>query len=177
MIEGMVASLAERLEGDPGDADGWARLIRSYMVLNRPADARAALDKAHAALADDAAKRALVDDTARAVGLAGPEANDTPVPASAPAPGPSAADVEAAARLAPDERLAMIEGMVASLAERLEGDPGDADGWARLIRSYMVLNRPADARAALDKARTALAEDADKRALVDETARAVGLMP
>jgi cytochrome c-type biogenesis protein CcmH len=99
---------------------------------------------------------------------------------NAPAPatgGPGAADMAAAAKLAPDQRLAMIEGMVATLAARLEKDPSDADGWARLIRSYMVLNRPADARAALDKARTALAEDADKRALVDETARAVGLMP
>jgi cytochrome c-type biogenesis protein CcmH len=91
--------------------------------------------------------------------------------------GPSVEDIAGAAALPADQRAAMIEGMVASLAERLEGDPGDADGWARLIRSYMVLNRPADARAALDKARTALAEDADKRALVDETARAVGLMP
>jgi len=67
--------------------------------------------------------------------------------------------------------------MVASLAARLEGEPNDAEGWARLVRSYMVLGRPADARQALVDARLALADDADKLALVEETARAAGLAP
>jgi cytochrome c-type biogenesis protein CcmH len=90
---------------------------------------------------------------------------------------PDAADVEAAARLPSDQQLSMIEGMVSQLAARLESEPNDADGWARLIRSYMVLNRPTDARAALDKAHVALAADAAKLATVDDTARSVGLTP
>ena len=41
----------------------------------------------------------------------------------------------------PKTAQAMIEGMVGQLAARLEADPKDSDGWARLVRSYMVLGR------------------------------------
>lgn len=98
--------------------------------------------------------------------------------AGAPAmqPGPTAADVEAAGSMSDTDRTGMIEGMVAKLAERLEAEPDDAEGWARLVRSYMVLGRPDDARAALDEARSALAGAADKLALVESEARATGLI-
>ena len=71
----------------------------------------------------------------------------------------------------------MIEGMVASLATRLETNSSDAQGWAQLVRSYVVLGRADQARAALAKARTALASDKDKTAIVEEAARNVGLGP
>lgn len=48
-IETMVAGLAARLEANANDVDGWQQLIRSYMVLERPQDAQAALDRARAA--------------------------------------------------------------------------------------------------------------------------------
>ena len=75
-----------------------------------------------------------------------------PPPAARPPlrrPGRFGADVDAAANMPPADRLAMIEGMVAQLAERLEGAPDDPEGWARLVRSYMVLGRDQDAKAAL----------------------------
>ncbi len=90
-------------------------------------------------------------------------------------PGPSTDDIAAASDLSPEERSAMIEGMVASLATRLESEPGDAEGWARLIRSYAVLDRMDDARNALTKARLAVADDAGKAAVVEQAARAAGL--
>ncbi len=165
MIEGMVAQLASKLESQPDDAAGWARLVRSYMVLGRPDDARAALDKARTALAGDADKLAMVESEAAASGLSvEPEL-----------PGPTAGDIQAAGDMAPDDRSAMIEGMVAQLASKLESQPDDAAGWARLVRSYMVLGRPDDARAALDKARTALAGDTGKLAMVESEAAASGL--
>jgi cytochrome c-type biogenesis protein CcmH len=101
--------------------------------------------------------------------------DSAPVVASNPAgaPGPTASDVDAAASLSPEERVAMINGMVSELAARLESQPDDAEGWARLIRSYMVLGRGADAKAALAEARAKLPPD--KRAAVDEAARGVGL--
>lgn len=95
--------------------------------------------------------------------------------APSPAPGPNAEDVGAAANMAPGERQTMIEGMVAALSARLETAPGDADGWARLVRSFMVLGRPGDARDALGRARTALANDAAGLAAVEATARDAGL--
>jgi cytochrome c-type biogenesis protein CcmH len=92
-----------------------------------------------------------------------------------PQPGPTSADVEAAGDLSASDRSAMIVGMVAELADRLESEPGDAEGWARLVRSYMVLGRPDDARAALGRARAALEGNTDKLALVESEARAMGL--
>ena len=70
---------------------------------------------------------------------------------------PSGADVAATAKAtanaSPEERRATIEAMVARLAARLEQEPDDFEGWARLGRSYVVLNQldkavPAFARAA-----------------------------
>lgn len=63
-------------------------------------------------------------------------------------PGPSAPDLAAAEQIAPADRAAMIEGMVDGLAERLQAEPDDVEGWLRLIRSYVVLGRPNDASAA-----------------------------
>lgn len=94
----------------------------------------------------------------------------------AAAPGPGAADIEAAAGLSPEARAAMIEGMVGQLAARLAAEPDDPTGWARLVRSYMVLGRPDDAVAALAKARTALAGNAEGLATVEAEARASGVL-
>ena len=91
--------------------------------------------------------------------------------------GPSDAEIAAAQNLPPDVRAAMIEGMVASLATRLETEPGDAQSWAQLVRSYVVLGRPDDARAVLVKAKAALASDKAKTAIVEEAARTAGLTP
>jgi cytochrome c-type biogenesis protein CcmH len=46
--------------------------------------------------------------------------------------------------MSPEDRQKMIRGMVKRLAERLEQNPDDVDGWVRLGRSYGVLNQPAD---------------------------------
>jgi cytochrome c-type biogenesis protein CcmH len=89
--------------------------------------------------------------------------------------GPTADDIVAAEDMTPEDRQAMIEDMVASLAARLESEPADADGWARLVRSYMVLGRAEDAHAALVKARVALSGDAPGLAAVEATARQVGV--
>lgn len=94
----------------------------------------------------------------------------TATPSVAVAPGPNAADVAAASAMAPADRQAMIEGMVASLADKLKANPDDAQGWARLIRSYAVLDRRADAETALADARKALAGDSAKLATVEATA-------
>jgi cytochrome c-type biogenesis protein CcmH len=91
------------------------------------------------------------------------------------APGPTREDVAAAESMTPDDRKAMIESMVASLAAKLEADPADADGWARLIRSYMVLERPDDAMAALVKARAAKTGDSEGLAMIETEARSLGL--
>ena len=52
----------------------------------------------------------------------------------------------------PNERLAMIEGMVGTLADRLRQNPDDAEGWTRLGQSYAVLRRADAAADAYEKA-------------------------
>ena len=90
-------------------------------------------------------------------------ARTTPVAAAGNAPAePSASQVAAAAKLAPDQQTQMIEGMVARLAERLKKDGSDAAGWARLVRSYRVLGDADRAQAAEADARRALASDPEK---------------
>ena len=53
-IEAMVEGLTARLKDNPNDAEGWAMLGRSHMVLGRHAQAVPALQKAVALRADDA---------------------------------------------------------------------------------------------------------------------------
>lgn len=63
------------------------------------------------------------------------------------------------------EAAPSIEAMVQRLAERMEKNPGDAQGWSMLGRSYVALQRPADAVAAFQKRRALQPQDA--QALAD----------
>lgn len=76
-----------------------------------------------------------------------------------PASGPSAADIEAAAEMDAADQTALIEGMVAGLAERLATDGGPASDWARLIASYGVLGQLDAARAIWTEAQVVFAAD------------------
>lgn len=81
-------------------------------------------------------------------------------PAVAEAPsGPTADDMAAAAEMSPDERMDMIRSMVESLAERLEENPDDPEGWLRLARSYTVLGEPEKATETLRRAVELMPDD------------------
>lgn len=66
--------------------------------------------------------------------------------------GPTPEDIEAAQNMSDEERQAMIEGMVRSLAAQLQANPMDFQGWQRLIRSRVVLGDMDSAQADLDRA-------------------------
>ncbi|WP_427025911.1 c-type cytochrome biogenesis protein CcmI [Aureimonas ureilytica] len=110
-----------------------ARDAWSALVASSPADAPW-LGLARSALAD---AQAQLGAPVPAIASAAPEA-----------PGPSAADMAAAETLSADDRRAMIEGMVSQLAGKLQAAPEDAEGWRRLMRSYVVLGRRDEAAAA-----------------------------
>ena len=59
---------------------------------------------------------------------------------------------KATANASPEEPQAIILAMVDKLASRLESQPDDVEGWARLGRSYMVLNQPDKAKDAYARA-------------------------
>jgi cytochrome c-type biogenesis protein CcmH len=96
-------------------------------------------------------------------------------PGSAPPRGPSADDIAAAGELSPDQRSAMVRGMVERLAERLKQDGSDVEGWLRLVRAYMVLGERERAMAAAGDARRALAGEPDKLRRMDELVKGLGL--
>ena len=73
--------------------------------------------------------------------------------------GPSAEDIEAAGELSASDRLEMIEGMVAGLAERLSSEGGPVADWARLITSLGVLGRREDAFIVFRNAQEVFADD------------------
>jgi cytochrome c-type biogenesis protein CcmH len=82
-------------------------------------------------------------------------APDEPRAGSKTVAGPTAQDIAAAQSMSPEERLAMIRGMVERLAARLEQDPNDREGWARLARAYEVLGDTDKAQAARARATAA----------------------
>ena len=104
----------------------------------------------------------------RSLGEDGKTATDAP-------PGPSAEDIAEASTMSEDERAAMVEGMVQRLADRLQEDANDLEGWLRLARAYVVLNRTEDARAALAAAREAFSGQSEPLARLEQTARELGL--
>jgi cytochrome c-type biogenesis protein CcmH len=92
-----------------------------------------------------------------------------------PAAGPQAEDIEAASKMTPGERSAMVEGMVGRLAERLKSDGKDLAGWLRLVRAYVVLGRQDEAREALKTARGSFPGEAAALADLDQLAKELGL--
>ena len=88
--------------------------------------------------------------------------------------GPSADDVRAAENMTPEERQAMIEGMVGQLEERLTESGGEPEEWVRLINAYMQLGRPVEARRIFDLSQEKIGE-ASARSFVRERALVMGL--
>ncbi|MFC5583957.1 c-type cytochrome biogenesis protein CcmI [Nitratireductor kimnyeongensis] len=83
---------------------------------------------------------------------------------AASARGPTEGEVAAASDLSETDRQAMIEGMVTGLDEKLRENPSDLEGWRRLIRSYIVLQRPEAAKKALERAVAAFGDKAPESA-------------
>jgi cytochrome c-type biogenesis protein CcmH len=143
---GNVTAEAEAEFAKAGD-DPRARFYGAEAALQR-GDREAAKAALQSLLADapaDAPWRKAVQG--RLAGLSpGDQAPD------AKAAGPTAQDVAAARSMSPEERQAMIRGMVDRLAARLEQNPNDKDGWTRLARAYDVLGEAEKAEAARARA-------------------------
>jgi cytochrome c-type biogenesis protein CcmH len=114
---------------------------------------------------EDIAKR--IREAARSAGLPAPElAQGTPPEAAEPGGGAEPTE----------QQKAMIEGMVAKLAARLQSEPNDVDGWMRLGRAYAVMGRMDAAADAYDKAAALRPDDAALRIQAAEGLMA-GLKP
>lgn len=91
--------------------------------------------------------------------------------------GPSQEDVRAAQGMSPQDRSAMIRGMVDNLASRLEQSPRDAEGWIKLIRSRVVLGETELAKQSLQKALSVFADDSEERTRIADAAKQLGVEP
>jgi cytochrome c-type biogenesis protein CcmH len=147
---GTVTPAAEAEFAKSGN-DPRARFYSAEAALQR-GDSAAAKTALQALLADapaDAPWRKVV--VARLTEIAPDEAR-----ANTRAPvGPSSQDIAAAQAMSQEERQAMIRGMVERLAARLERQPDDKEGWARLAHAYDVLGDAEKAQAARARAAAA----------------------
>lgn len=112
---------------------------------------------------------ALIRQSADVLGVEPRTVPSGPAVADAPS-GPTAEDMAAAAEMSPEERMAMIRGMVENLAARLEENPDDPEGWRRLAQSYAVLGEP---EKAVDTLRRASELAPDNLATLHAYARAL----
>ena len=144
---GTVTPAAEAEFGKSGN-DPRARFYGAEADLQR-GDNGAAKTALQALLADapvDAPWRKIVAARLAEIAPGEPQAG-----AKTPA-GPTAKDIAAAQSMSPEERQAMIRGMVERLAARLDQNPEDKEGWARLAHAYDVLGETEKAQAARARA-------------------------
>jgi cytochrome c-type biogenesis protein CcmH len=171
MAEGQVtpdaaAALRKGLAADPADPRARFYLALAAAEAGRIDEAIAAWNQLLAEAPPDAGWRQMVEQTIAAAqrakaGMAmaaAPGATAAPAPADGSGTGPSNEDMAAMANLTPEEREAKIRTMVDGLAQRLQSDPNDLEGWLKLSRSYGVLGQSDKAVEALGHA-AALAPD------------------
>jgi cytochrome c-type biogenesis protein CcmH len=151
MIQSMVQRLAERLQANPDDPEGWRKLARAYQVMGLAEKANEATQQAEAA------------ETRVAGGSPAPVGPVATPKTAGPAPEtPNSAAGQAIQQMSPEEQAEMIRGMVDKLASKLEANPDDADGWRKLARAYQVLGENDKAKNALDRAAKVEAKAAKK---------------
>lgn len=173
---GLQGALAETLiQADGGAVGEEARKIfaatpadspfrpeaRYYLALAdfQAGDIKAALAGWQSLLADSPADAGWIDPTrariaeaAQSLGLDPAKETPAPKPAAALSTGPDAAAI---AQMPPEQQQAMIRGMVASLAAKLEANPDNPTGWRQLARAYQVLGEDGKAKDALERASAA----------------------
>ncbi len=101
----------------------------------------------------EGAQRLVAD---RIAGPAVPSARSTgaeQVGAGVGAPALSQEQMQSVAGMSSDDQQAMIRSMVQRLADRLEDNPNDRDGWLRLARAYEVLGEAQKAKDAQARAK------------------------
>jgi cytochrome c-type biogenesis protein CcmH len=170
--DGSVTAPAQRdfravLERDPQHPGA-----RYYLGLARlqEGDTRGAYDDWYGLAAESPADAPWLDvvqarlrELAPRLGIALAQAVPEPKPALQATPGPSREQMDAAQQMSAEDRNAMVRGMVDRLAERLQDNPNDADGWLRLARAREVLGEVDAAREALRRAVAVAPQRVDAR--------------
>ena len=162
------SAFEQALKLDPANQKAAFYLAMALAQEGRLAEATAAWQKMLGLLPPDSPWRGAVQQA-----LA--EAANRSVESGEPAKGPDAAAVDAASSMAPQDRQAMIDTMVAGLDEKLRQNPRDTEGWMRLIRSYVVLGKADQARDALHRGIAVFGADSDEAKKFTAFAASLGL--
>jgi cytochrome c-type biogenesis protein CcmH len=141
-------------------------LAMGLVQAGKSAEAKAALEAQLADSPADAPWRPVVESA-----LASLEKSATGKIAN----GPSQEQLDAAASMSGKDRMAMIETMVAGLAEKLKANPDNLPDSQKLIRSYLVLGKKDEALRVLENALIAFKEDEGKRGEIRAFAKELGL--
>jgi cytochrome c-type biogenesis protein CcmH/NrfG len=149
-VNTMMERLAARLESAPEDIKGWRMLGWSYFNTGRYDEAAAAYAKA-VKLDPNSSELKLAYEEAKAK-AAGTIAAPHTEPSGNSGDGLHVAKSAAPEAMPPAEQSAAIRAMVDGLANRLESSPLDVEGWARLMRSRVVLGEREVAATELRKA-------------------------
>jgi cytochrome c-type biogenesis protein CcmH len=168
--EGIVSPAAQEAFNSALSADAKNDVARYYLALadGQSGNEKQAIDRWIALAADlpsDASMREAIArgiaEAAKAGGIAAP-----PMPTgTTPRSGPNDDQVAAIAQLPEGQRNELIRSMVAKLAERLQQDPGNIEGWVQLGRSYAVLGDTAKSVDAFDHAAKLKPDDVSIRLL------------
>jgi cytochrome c-type biogenesis protein CcmH len=174
----MIERLAARLETAPDDVNGWRMLGWSYFNTERYDEAVKAYAKAvELDPNSDELKSAYEQAKAKASGSENSSAAAAPQPGSVGADAAAPSTEKAVAPEAKTQHMgeAQIRAMVDGLAARLESSPRDAEGWARLMRSRVVLGEREVAATAFRRALDVFKDDAAASARITEAASELGL--
>lgn len=149
VIEDARAALEKAEKASPGNPRARFYLALSLEQAGKTAEARGAF----AGLLKDSPEGApwipLVQAHLQNTGGAVAAAPKPQAPKPQAPGGPSEQDIAAASNMSPQDRQAMVAGMVESLDARLRENPDNFEGWMRLVRSYAMLKNDEKARQAL----------------------------
>jgi tetratricopeptide (TPR) repeat protein len=176
-VHTMIERLAARLQSTPEDSKGWRMLGWSYFHTERYEEAATAYARA-VALDPNSTELKLAYEKAKAKAGEGDHVKTAP-PLYTAAIGrgdePSVAKDGESAAMPRRELDASIRSMVDGLADRLERSPRDVEGWARLMRSRVVLGEREVAVAAFRKALEIFKDDSAASGKLEAAASELGL--
>ena len=177
-VNTMIERLAARLEASPDDIKGWRMLGWSYFHTGSYKQAAAAFARAVGLDPNSAELKLLYDEAKAKVSEGDPSKAALTPQAEAVAKADDGRTVERMAEveaMPPLERDAAIRSMVDGLADRLETSPRDLEGWARLMRSRVVLGERELATTAFRKALEVFKDDAAASDKITAAAMELGL--
>ena len=130
----------------------FARLAGMPVPVTAPGTASVAAGQSTGPRAAAATQPGPVSATPSGPMSATPSGPVSATPSGPVAPGPDADAVAAAAQMSEADRRAMVGAMVSRLADRLDANPDDLDGWLRLGRARTVLGERDKAADAYERA-------------------------